>query len=96
GVAAEDWTLDHLREHARTSIEQSGETIDDEVFGRLAARLGYVGGDFTDAATYQRVADAVGDADNPVFYLEIPPSLFGRVVEGVAEAKLVGSGQRVV
>jgi glucose-6-phosphate 1-dehydrogenase len=96
GVAVEDWTVEHLRDHARQAIQEAGETIDDEVFGRLAGRLRYVSGDFGDDATYEKVAKAIGDADNPVFYLEIPPFLFGRVIQGLAQAKLVSDGQRVV
>ena len=38
--------------------------------------------------TYERVAQALGDATNPVFYLEIPPSLFATVVAGLAKAGL--------
>jgi glucose-6-phosphate 1-dehydrogenase len=38
GVAADDWDTDHLREHARQCIVDCGETIDEEAFGRLAAR----------------------------------------------------------
>ena len=34
-------------------------------------------------------------ATNPVFYLEIPPSLFATVVAGLAKANLVSNGQRV-
>src|SRR5207342_3057979 len=64
--------------------------------GRLAARLSYVSGDCGDAATYARIADALGDAKLPVFYLEIPPSLFGRVVQGLAEAGLTRSARVVV
>src|SRR5947209_17110709 len=59
GVASQDWTVDHLRQHARESIEGTGEQIDDEVFDRFAARLGYVGGDFDDDGTYSRVAQAL-------------------------------------
>ena len=59
-----------------------GETIDEEVFKRFADRLSYVGGDFTDPATYGRVGEAIKGAETPVFYLEIPPFLFGKVVEG--------------
>ena len=58
GVAVDDWTVDQLVERARTSIEGTGEKIDEEVFNRFAERLSYVGGDFTDAATYERVGDA--------------------------------------
>jgi len=74
GVAGDDWTLEHLREHARECIEGTGESLDEAVFERFAARLSYVSGDFTDADTYKRVATAIGDAHCPVFYLEIPPS----------------------
>jgi len=62
GVAVDDLTVDHLRAHARECIEGTGETIDNEVFARFAARLSYVSGDFTDAATYERVGAAISAA----------------------------------
>ncbi len=98
GVAVEDWSVDHLRNHARKSIVAAGENLDEEVFARFARRLAYVSGDFADEGTFRRVADALREAraTNPVFYLEIPPSLFGTVVAGLAKADLVSSGQRVV
>jgi glucose-6-phosphate 1-dehydrogenase len=96
GVAVDDWDAEDLRRRARTSIEATGETVDEEVFRRLAERLSYVAGDFGDAATYGRVADAIGGARSPVFYLEIPPFLFGRVVGGLAAAGLTASGRVVV
>jgi glucose-6-phosphate 1-dehydrogenase len=96
GVAAEGWTVDQLRDRARESIEGSGERLDEEVFARLGSRLSYVAGDFDDEQTYRRVADAVRDADYPAFYLEIPPSLFARVVAGLAGVDLLSHGQRVI
>jgi len=96
GVAVDDWTIERLREHARTCIEGTGEPIDSDVFERFAARLAYVSGDFTDAATYERVATAVGDAGTPVFYLEIPPFLFGPVIGRLAAAGLTKTGRVVV
>ncbi|HUE26541.1 MAG TPA: glucose-6-phosphate dehydrogenase, partial [Solirubrobacteraceae bacterium] len=96
GVAVSDWSVAELRDHARTAIEDCGEHIDDEVFDRLAARLSYVSGDFGDAETYKRVARAVGDASTPVFYLEIPPFLFGRVIKGLTDAGLTKTGRVVV
>ncbi len=96
GVAADDWTLEELREHARTCISDCGETIDEEIFKRLAARFSYVSGDFADEATYERVAKAVGKAGCPVFYLEIPPSLFGMVVKGLSTVGLTDRGRVVV
>ncbi len=96
GVAVEDWTDDHLREHALEAVKATGEPIDDAVWKRFAHRLSYVGGDFNDGATYEAVASALGDAANPVFYLEIPPSLFEMVIAGLSKAKLVQGGRRVV
>jgi glucose-6-phosphate 1-dehydrogenase len=96
GVAAHDWTAQDVRDHARSCIEDCGEPVDDEVFARFAARLSYVAGDFGDPATYERVANAVGEAGSPVFYLEIPPALFAMVIKGLAEAKLTEHARVVV
>ena len=46
GVAVDDWTDAQLVDRARTSIEGTGEKLDDEVFQRLAGRMSYVSGDF--------------------------------------------------
>jgi glucose-6-phosphate 1-dehydrogenase len=96
GVAVSDWSDDDLREHARAAIEGCGEKIDDEVFQRFAARLSYVSGDFGDEATYARVKAAVGERRTPVFYLEIPPFLFGRVIKGLSGGGLTRTGRVVV
>jgi glucose-6-phosphate 1-dehydrogenase len=96
GVAVDDWSVDRLIERARDCIVGTGEALDGDVFERLARRLSYVSGDFAEASTYARVADAVGGKQRPVFYLEIPPFLFGRVVKGLADAGLTKTGRVVV
>jgi glucose-6-phosphate 1-dehydrogenase len=96
GVAVDDWTVDDLRQHARKAIEATGEPLDEQVFDRFAARLSYLSGDFADAATFQRLAAAIKEARTPVFYLEIPPFLFGAVVTGLAEAGLTRTARVVV
>jgi glucose-6-phosphate 1-dehydrogenase len=96
GVAVDDWSVDDLRERARTSIEGTGEQIDPTVFDRFAERLSYVSGDFTDPATYERVGAAIADAHAPVFYLEIPPFLFGQVVKELSDAGLTANARIVV
>jgi glucose-6-phosphate 1-dehydrogenase len=95
GVAVDDWTVDRLRAHARECIEGTGEKLDQAVFDRFASRLSYLAGDFVDQETYARVAKEIQGAHTPVFYLEIPPFLFGKVVNGLAEAGLT-DGARVV
>jgi glucose-6-phosphate 1-dehydrogenase len=96
GVAIEDWTVGQLVERARSSIEGTGESIDEAVFARFAGRFSYVSGDFSDAGTYTRLADVVSDARRPVFYLEIPPSLFGMVIGHLSDAGLTASARVVV
>jgi glucose-6-phosphate 1-dehydrogenase len=96
GVAGDDWTLEHLREHARECIEGAGEQVEPAIFDRFAARLSYVSGDFTDAGTYASLAAAVGGALSPVFYLEIPPFLFGPVIKQLTDAGLTKTGRVVV
>jgi glucose-6-phosphate 1-dehydrogenase len=96
GVAVDDWGVEQLVQRARESIQSTGEPLDPEVFDRFAARLSYVSGDFTDSATYQRVGDAIKGAECPVFYLEIPPFLFGTVVKELAEAGLTKTARVVV
>jgi glucose-6-phosphate 1-dehydrogenase len=96
GVARQDLTDDELRRRARDAIVQTGEDLDEAVFDRFAAKLSYVGGNFDSEELYSKVAEALDDRHDPVFYLEIPPSLFATVVEGLAKAKLVSDGQRVV
>ncbi len=96
GVAHKDWTTGQVIERARTSIIGTGEPLDEDVFARLAARFAYVQGDFTDPATYQRLATVIGSAASPVHYLEVPPSLFGTVVKGLADAGLTANARVVV
>ena len=96
GVAVDDWSRDTLIQHAHDAIEGTGEPIDEEVFARFAARLSYVQGDFADAATYERVAEAIKGFDSPVFYLEIPPFLFGPVIEKLHAAGLTENAKVVV
>ena len=96
GVAVDDWSDEQLRQRARESIEASGEELDDAVFQQFAAKLHYQSGDFASEQTYQELTHALKRFQQPVFYLEIPPSLFATVVGGLAKAGLVSHGERVV
>lgn len=96
GVAATDWTMDDLRSHARSAIEGTGVEVHDNVFDALMARFSYIAGDFLQPDTYSRVGAAIADATCPAFYLEIPPSLFGRVVQRLSEAGLTRNARVIV
>jgi glucose-6-phosphate 1-dehydrogenase len=94
GVASQDWSVDKLIEHARTSIEESGEKVDDAVFRRFAKRLSYISGDVKDDGLYDRLAEELGPNARTVYYLQMPPSLFGPIVEKLGAHKLL-DGARV-
>jgi len=96
GVAIDDWTVEQLREHAHEAIAATVEDPDEEVFERLAERISYVQGDYADAATFERVGEAIDGCAQPVFYLEIPPSLFATVVHGLAAAGLTENARVVI
>ena len=96
GVAFDDWSVDDLREHANNCIVDCGEKLDAKVFDSLAKRFSYIQGDFSDDATYERLAEEIKGAKIPVFYLEIPPSLFGMTIKGLAEAGLTENARVVV
>jgi glucose-6-phosphate 1-dehydrogenase len=85
GMARANWSLDRLLERARDSLEHGGG-VDEEAFSRLAGQLRYVGGDYSDPATYERLKQALNGAVRPLHYLAIPPSLFATVVRGLAKA----------
>ncbi len=86
GVAFEDWDTTQLAKRARAAIDEHG-TIDEAVMTKLTGLLHYVGGDYTDAATFTRLRDALGDAQAPLHYLAIPPSLFSTVADGLGASR---------
>ncbi|HTX64472.1 MAG TPA: glucose-6-phosphate dehydrogenase [Opitutaceae bacterium] len=89
GVASDDMSVEQVAERARDAIKASGEKLDDAVFDRLAGRFSYLHGDVTDPALYQQLAKRIGSDCRPLYYLEMPPSLFAPIVENLAKADLL-------
>jgi glucose-6-phosphate 1-dehydrogenase len=96
GVARQEWGDEDLRRHARESVAATVSDPDEDVFGRLAERLHYIRGDLTDQGTYERVATAIADCEEPVFYLEVPPSLFATIVHGLGRAGATENARVVI
>jgi glucose-6-phosphate 1-dehydrogenase len=69
--------------------EQWDEVVD---HGELGLRSEWVTGDYTDAATYQRLAERLADIGNRVYYLSVPPQLFAGIVSCLGEAGLSQPG----
>jgi glucose-6-phosphate 1-dehydrogenase len=95
GIGRQAWTVDQLKARARESIVARGN-VTDEAFERLASRLRYVSGDYRDPATFGRLQEALGSARRPLFYLAIPPSLFGEVAASLSRLPSAGDARLVV
>jgi glucose-6-phosphate 1-dehydrogenase len=96
GVASDEIHAEQLVKHIREAIVDSGEEFDDAVFSRLARRMSYLHGDVTDGALYRRLAAEIGSSRRPLYYLEVPPSLFGTIVDHLGSARLVRDGRVAV
>src|SRR5689334_19536344 len=94
GVAKSGWDLDQLKARAKDSIEKHGG-LDAAAFEKLSSLLRYVGGDYSNPATFQALRNELGGAQHPAHYLAIPPALFETVVEQLAASKCT-HGARVI
>jgi len=95
GVAREEWSLDQLRERARASLEHFGG-VDSDAFAKLSSLLQYIHGDYRDAATYDRLKQALKGAERPLHYLAIPPAVFSIVLQGLGKSGCANNATVVV
>jgi glucose-6-phosphate 1-dehydrogenase len=86
GVAKSGWDLDQFRAYAARSLRDNGMDPDLAPARRMLGLLRYVDGDLDDPATYTAMSDEMGSGRRALFYLEVPPVLFGRIAEGIAAA----------
>ncbi len=86
GVAKSGWDLDQFRAYAARSLRDNGMDPDLAPARRMLGLLRYVDGDLDDPATYTAMSEEMGSGRRALFYLEVPPALFGRIAEGIAAA----------
>ena len=84
-----------MRDRARGSLERHG-TFDPAAFEKLSGLLRFVGGDYQDPTTYDRLEEALNGRARPLHYLAIPPSLFSTVIEGLARVGAAADARVVV
>jgi glucose-6-phosphate 1-dehydrogenase len=79
------WSVAQFRDYATASLKLNNLDPDTPAAKRMLDLLRYVDGDLDDPATYQAMSDALGPSVQRVlFYLEVPPFLFGRITEGIS------------
>jgi glucose-6-phosphate 1-dehydrogenase len=86
GVAKSGWRLPQFRDYAVSSLKLNNIDPVSPAATKMLSLLRYVDGDLDHPETYQAMSAAMGDGQNALFYLEVPPSLFGRIAEGIAGA----------
>jgi glucose-6-phosphate 1-dehydrogenase len=86
GVAKSGWGLAQFRDYAEASLRLNHMDPNTPAAQKMLGLLRYVDGDLGDDATYEAMSDAVGSGGKILFYLEVPPVLFGRIAQGIASA----------
>jgi glucose-6-phosphate 1-dehydrogenase len=86
GVAKSGWGLEQFRDYATASLKLNGMDPAEPAAVRMLNLLRYVDGDLGDDATYKAMSDEIGAGEHVLYYLEVPPFLFGRISQGIASA----------
>lgn len=95
GVARAGWNTGQLGDRVRDSIRTFVRNHDSSVLDRFVSLLKYVDGDYQEPGTFVSLRKALGNAETPVYYLAIPPSMFSVVVKNLGESGCC-KGARVV
>jgi glucose-6-phosphate 1-dehydrogenase len=84
GVGRSGWGLDDFRDYATASLRLNGMDPAGAAEAKMLKLLRYVDGDLYDHATYAAMSREMGVGPRALYYLEVPPPLFGRIAEGIA------------
>ena len=96
GVARAGWNLDKLASHVRDSVHTAVKAADETILSKLTSLLRYVDGDYTKPETYNSLRQALGNAQRPLNYLAIPPSVFPPVVACLGKTMPVQNARVVI
>jgi len=96
GVARSGWELKQFQDRVRDSLQQRTGDSTSPAAEKLVSLLQYVDGDYQKPETFARLKEALKNAKAPLFYLAIPPSLFGPVVARLGEIGFGETGRVVV
>src|SRR5437763_16830727 len=86
GVSKRGWDLEQLRDYAVASLKLNNMDPSSPAAIKMLGLLRYVDGDLGDDETYHAMSDMIGAGERVLFYLEVPPFLFGRIAQGIATA----------
>jgi glucose-6-phosphate 1-dehydrogenase len=93
-VARSGGSLEEMRARVHDDLMQNGGA-DPRALAKLLGQLRYLKGDYRDPATFVALRQALGDAHHPLYYLAIPPAMFGTVAEGLGNSGCA-KGSRII
>jgi glucose-6-phosphate 1-dehydrogenase len=96
GVARQGWDVSGLARRVRESLTAFVPDADEAVVKRLTALLRYVDGDYNNRATFEQLRRTIGEAQRPLNYLAIPPSMFSVVIDHLSGTDFPAGGRVVV
>jgi glucose-6-phosphate 1-dehydrogenase len=95
GVARSEVSDEQFRQQFQDSLAEfvKVDVRSDEVVRSLQAQMYFVSGEMDDPGLYARLAEKLRQvgADGVLYYLAIPPNVYGTVVEGLEGAGLAGT-----
>ena len=87
GVAKSGWGLEQFREYAAASLRNNGMDPDAPAGARrCSACCATSTATWTTTPPTPRCREEMGDGKRALFYLEVPPFLFGRIAQGISAA----------
>jgi glucose-6-phosphate 1-dehydrogenase len=96
GVAKSGWGLDQFRDYATASLTHNDIDPKSPAATKMLGLLRYIDGDLDSAATYDQLAKELGANKKVLYYLEVPPALFGRITDGIAAAGCAANSRVMV
>ncbi|PSR21743.1 MAG: glucose-6-phosphate dehydrogenase [Sulfobacillus acidophilus] len=86
GYAPDAWDDNAFKEHVHTGLKEFVPSFDEKTWDTFSLLLSFQRGELA-GKDFEGLSKAVGDGP-AVFYLALPPSLFGTAAQGLADAKL--------
>ena len=104
GTARTDETDEDFKERMKEAVQEFGrDEFRDDVWDTLADGMRYVATDFADKSGEDRLEQVLNELDedrntggNRVYYLAIPPSVFGTVVRALGERRSTKGWTRLI
>ena len=95
GIAKSGWGLEQFRNYATESLTRNN--IDPASGGakKMLGQLRYIDGDLTSKDTFEQMSSQISGDKKVLYYMEVPPALFGTIANGIAGAGRA-SGSRVM